>query len=59
MDSIQYSGALAIIGALKGFSGEKLYQETRLVNFPKFDEFLPHFLYGQILHRRNFLTKEL
>ena len=35
------------------------FMETHLVNFPKFNEFLPHFLYGQILHRRNFLTKGL
>ena len=30
-----------------------------MLNFPKFDEFLPHFLYRKILHRRNFLTKGL
>ena len=32
---------------------------TRLLNFPKFDESLSHFLYGQILRRRKFQTKEL
>ena len=31
----------------------------RLLNFPKFDESLSHFLNGQILHRRKFQTKEL
>ena len=33
------------------------FVETYLVNFPKFDEFLPHFLYDQILYRGKFLTK--
>ena len=32
---------------------------TRLVNFPKFDEFLPNFLYGQILRRRKFQKRDL
>ena len=32
---------------------------SRLVNFPKIYEFLPYFLYGQILHRIKFLTKAL
>ena len=32
---------------------------TCLVNFPEFEEFLPYFLYGQILWRRKFQTKGL
>ena len=35
------------------------FVETSLVNFSQFDEFLPDFLYGQILHGRKFLTKGL
>ena len=59
--SLEFLGALEHLGGAMGviYVGQLGFVETRLVNFPKFDEILPHFLYDQILHRRKIVTKGL
>ena len=63
---LQFLGALENLGGAMDVIYIMMYAgqhggfvETRLVNFPKFEEFLSHFLYGYILQRRKFLTKGL